>query len=825
MNKNEHQTQRWIRVQALFEAVLDCAPEQRNDYLRAACGADHALIAEVQSLVEASEGASQVIESAVVGAANAVVEPGRHPPGQRVGAYELDRELARGGMGTVFLAHRADDEFRQQVAIKFVGGVLSEKAIKRFKLERQALAVLNHPYIAHLNEGGTTADGQPYLVMEYVKGKQLLAYCDDACLNIAARLELFAKVCEAVQHAHESGILHRDLKPSNILVTEKEVPKLLDFGIAKLLERGDDPTLTATGLRLLTPAYASPEQVLGIELGPASDVYTLGVLLYELCTGCKPYDSDDASLSTLERLICYRDPTKPSEVVTEETCGEEHAAQRGTEISILRETLAGQLDNVVLKALRKEPGRRYASAQALADDLRRYVAGQRVRAEAPALSYRIRRFWQRHRFDPWQVALAMLLTISVGFAVYYLPGAGRHASNEAEWNVHERYQRGEDWLHRMDEKGAIDAAIADFLAVVQRDPTHAAAFAGLALAYCMHFRDEKSDETWLERARASAQQAVTLDDQLALAHSATAWVRTVGEEADIARQSYDRALSLDPTDYFALWGLSDYLTKARSYDEAFLVLARAIQFHPDERVFLDQKGTAYYQLSDYVAAEEAFRESIRLKPDSVYGYANLNAALMHQGKLDEAIGVLQAGLKIRQHSTLYTNLGTALFAARRYQEAIQAFEKAVSGEHGQPNNYLRWANLADAYRVVPNRQAEAKDAYTRALQLIRPLLDRTPDDPTLISRAALYGAKIGAFEPGLGQIQQAIELAPDSATVHFRATVVYELAEQREQSLEHLELAIQHGYPINLIKSEPELVALRRDKRYHELFIQRGVEQ
>ena len=426
--------ERWNRIETLFEQALELPQGQQEAFLRDRCGEDETLYKEVRSLLAATSEASSQLGAVVEEAALNVVEPGHHPKGQRVGPYRLGMELGQGGMGAVFLAHRADDEFKQRVAIKFIGGVLSKKAIERFKLERQALADLSHPNIAHLIDGGTTADGQPYLAMEYVAGQSLLEYCDSQRLDIKGRVELFAQVCDAVHEAHSHYILHRDLKPSNILVNDKGVPKLLDFGIAKLLERGDNPTLTVTGMRLLTPAYASPEQIQGHELSPASDIYSLGVLLHELCTGCKPYLTDDETLSSLERVICYQDPTRPSDAIAEETDGLMVAAQRGTEMSTLRQALAGELDNIVLKALRKEPERRYTTAKEYADDLRRFLLGERVRAEAPGWGYRLRRLWHRNRLNGWRYAAALGLA-SLLVLITYLSTSDPESASRGDLSI------------------------------------------------------------------------------------------------------------------------------------------------------------------------------------------------------------------------------------------------------------------------------------------------------------------------------------------------------------------------------------------------------
>jgi eukaryotic-like serine/threonine-protein kinase len=323
--------------------------------------------------------------------------------GDRIGPYRVLRTLGVGGMGEVYLAERADTEFDQQVAIKVVfGGSLTRGVHSRIKVERQILAQLDHPNIAHLMDGGSLPDGTAYIVMEYVDGHHIDAFCDSNRLDIVARLKLFQIVCAAVHYAHQNLIVHRDLKPSNILVTADGVPKLLDFGIAKLLDerQAGHHTLAVTqaDLRLMTPDHASPEQVRGLAVTTASDVYVLGVLLYKLLAGTGPFVIPSMRLTDIERAICERDPPLPSQTVgpdsSEETRG--LAEARSTTVHRLRRTLRGDLDNIVIMAMRKEPERRYSSSQQMAADIQRYLDGKPVIARRDTLSYRSAKFVRRH---------------------------------------------------------------------------------------------------------------------------------------------------------------------------------------------------------------------------------------------------------------------------------------------------------------------------------------------------------------------------------------------------------------------------------------------
>ena len=292
----------WKKIEEIFEKVIELPASERDRVLAEMCGGDAVLRVEVENLILADQEANDFIESPILGVttlANFLPDQledsvASNSIGRRIGSYKIIRELGRGGMGAVFLAQRADDEFRQRVAIKLIKrGMDTDFILRRFRNERQILATLDHPNIARLLDGGTTEDGLPYFVMEFIEGEPINFYCDIKRLSIHARLELFQKLCSAVGYAHQNKVIHRDLKPGNILIAKSGVPKLLDFGIAKLLDpemASDTLQPPQTGMRLMTPEYASPEQIKGEDLTPASDIYALGVLLYEILTGKRPYN-------------------------------------------------------------------------------------------------------------------------------------------------------------------------------------------------------------------------------------------------------------------------------------------------------------------------------------------------------------------------------------------------------------------------------------------------------------------------------------------------------------------------------------------------------
>ncbi|HKC26161.1 MAG TPA: protein kinase, partial [Thermoanaerobaculia bacterium] len=385
------------RTREIFDEVSELPAEERDAYLASACRDDHSLREEVEALLgEPSAGPlTEEVREAVVELASA--DAAEIASGTRVGAYELVREIGRGGMGRVYLGRRADEAFRKDVAVKVLSaGLDSEYFLKRFRDERQILASLTHPNIAMLLDGGTTEDGLPYFVMEHVEGVPIDQYCDERKLPSAERLRLLRTVCGAVQTAHARLIVHRDLKPSNMLVTSDGIPKLLDFGLAKLLgqvsvgEAGGAGETTAAHIRMLTPAYASPEQIRDETISTASDVYSLGVLLYRLLSGRRPYRVDSGAYDDLAKAVCEQEPARI-------------------------EGLPADLERIVKKAMRKEPWARYSSAGELADDIERFLDGRPVRARPSTAWYRTRTFLKRHRAGAAAAAVAALsLAIALG---------------------------------------------------------------------------------------------------------------------------------------------------------------------------------------------------------------------------------------------------------------------------------------------------------------------------------------------------------------------------------------------------------------------------
>ncbi|MEO7755909.1 MAG: serine/threonine-protein kinase, partial [Dokdonella sp.] len=415
----------WQRVRELFDRAVELPTAERAAFLDDACAGEAEIRGEVEAMLRAD--ADAVATSALVNANPELVDAlnaqaREHERdaliGRRIGAWRLQREIGRGGMGAVYLAERDDGEYVQQAAVKLVrAGWDAEALLQRFRDERQILATLNHPNIARLLDGGMAEDGKPFLVLEYVDGSTLAAYSDSRRLGIAQRLALFLAVCDAVAHAHRSLVVHRDLKPSNILVDVDGQVKLLDFGIAKLLQPGTAGTATATALRAVTPEYAAPEQIQGRPVTTGVDVHALGLLLYELLTGRRPYGASGSTPAAYEQAILTQEPPRPSRTAVQADDQTAAFAQaRSLQPASLRARLRGDLDAIVLKALRKEPAQRYASVEAMADDVRAYLAQSPVKARRGNFSYRTTRFLQRHALATG-LALIALLSLVGGFGI------------------------------------------------------------------------------------------------------------------------------------------------------------------------------------------------------------------------------------------------------------------------------------------------------------------------------------------------------------------------------------------------------------------------
>jgi serine/threonine protein kinase/tetratricopeptide (TPR) repeat protein len=427
--------------------ALERPASARAAYLDKECGGDAELRAEVESLLASHDEAGEFIEESAIDSMAEYVEPTRElPPETRVGLYRLTSVIGEGGMGTVYRAIRDDDEFQNEVAIKILKhGMDADYVVERFRRERQILASLNHPNIARLFDGGTIADGRPYFVMELIHGKPLHEYCDSHHRTTPQRVELFRQICAALLYAHQHLVVHCDLKPGNILVTDDGTPKLLDFGIAKMLDPGvDNQEATVTVARMLTPEYASPEQIRGEPINTSTDIYSLGVIFYEILTGHRPYLLQTRRPHEVARAIVETDPPKPSTIIDRI---EEVTRENGDKITLtpvwvsisrdgspekLRRRLRGDLDNIVLMAMRKDPQRRYPSVGHLMTDLQRHLEGLPVSARQDTVGYRASKFLERHRAAVITASFAIIALIASTIGTAWQAQVARRERARAE---------------------------------------------------------------------------------------------------------------------------------------------------------------------------------------------------------------------------------------------------------------------------------------------------------------------------------------------------------------------------------------------------------
>ena len=420
----------WKRLKEVFNYAIELQGDERTEYLKNTCGNDPEFLNDVESLLKAHETTGVVDHSPDHLKTSALSRLKEHSLiGKKIGAYRIIADLGYGGMGTVYLGERADGKYYQRVAIKLLRNIFtSEEQIRRFISERQILASLNHENIARLYDGGITEEGQQYFIMEYVEGQPIDKYCNAQNLKYHERLNLFLDVCDAVHYAHRKLVVHRDLKPGNILVTNEGRVKLLDFGIARVLNTSEILSermpVTPTGLLPLTPNYASPEQVRGELITIASDIYQLGIILFELLTCQRPYDVSNKTPSEAERIICVEEPLKPSQILFNHHDLKGEKREKYYNLSVLpdqsklrklRRRLQGDLDTIVMQAIKKEPERRFDSAEQFAADIRRYLAGRPVSAHPDTWIYRSRKFIQRHRLGV--LATVSVILLIIGYAI------------------------------------------------------------------------------------------------------------------------------------------------------------------------------------------------------------------------------------------------------------------------------------------------------------------------------------------------------------------------------------------------------------------------
>ena len=778
----------WQRFEALLDEALNLPPASRPSFLKKACQGNKLLQADIESwLAEMAEHAEDsFMERQIALPLEALLQ---HALGvetvllpKQLGAYALVRELGRGGMATVYLAQRNDGHFEDQVALKLIAqGLHGEEGIRRFLNERQILAQLRHPNIACLYDGGVNDEGQPYFVMEYVEGQPITDYCNAHQLSLKTRLGLFLQVSAALQYTHQNLVVHRDIKPSNILVTQTGHVKLLDFGIAKLLNDQEEAMLTHTGGNALTPAYAAPEQVKGELITTATDVYALGVLLYELLSGHRPYHVEGTSVEEWVRVICETEPLPPSVAVRQQKEGSDGGEEqqsvlslsttRGTTAVRLQRQLAGDLDTIVLKALRKEPERRYASVEALAGDIERYLEGIPILARRDTLPYRLGKFIHRHRFG---MGIAVLLVLLVSGFTWQMVAEHRRAEVSAAqarevsgflmdlltmsdpFSQEEKrgsrveigvfLERGADQIEALAGQEEVQSMLQSVLGRVYQNVGEyekAEGFFRAALDQRLLLYGEESVEAaesmndlgYLLKLRGGETDAYVEAEEL-LRKALAVRKRLLGaEHVEVASTLNNLAVTLSIQGHYA---------EAEALHREALVLQRKLlgKEHPQVAQTLNDQALTFGLQGDYEAAEALYREALDLfmklmgqeHPEVAKTFNNLAVILSIQGKYPEAEVMLREALALQRKllgeehpeiANMLNNLGTFLRIQGNYaeaevmhREALAMRRKLLGGKHGSVASSLN--SLAEVLRLQ-GKYANVVALHREALALQREL--------------------------------------------------------------------------------------------------------
>ncbi|WP_051958966.1 serine/threonine-protein kinase [Janthinobacterium sp. RA13] len=713
------------------------------------------------------------------------------------GHYEVRRLLGEGGFGHVFEAW--DAKLCRSVALKRLKPQADVLHPEKLINEARLAASLKHAAFVRIFaiEGQGTSQS---IVMELVEGQTLGQFMHSGKADLQAALDIAYQIADAMDEAHAMDLVHGDLKPSNLMLEADGKVRILDFGLARHIDPQATQTTTLCDLQG-TIAYMAPERLMGRLPDTRGDVYALGAMLYEMLAGQRHF----AHLNGLALAAAHMQATEAWPDLPETVPPTINALVRAMTAHDPAERPRTMRD--VREAIGAQP-----ASSAPAD-----MQAAEVEPAKPPVSIAIR----------LQVPVkrtVLLASALVGLALAAWQGPNmldklRERQATLVFSEMAAMKAGMDALRTFDLDTSQKLPLAQFTAVLQHNPSNAAAAAGLSLASSLRYIGEGRDDTWLQRANVSAKQALATDDQLALAHVAQSWAYEFQGKKEEALREASIALNLEPKNFLAMYGKARLYIVDHKFELAKSVLDQAMTVYPQEHVLVSLLGYMYYKKDDYISAEQAFRKSIRMRPQSPITYAYLNAALLRQNRSDEALQVLQQGLQISPHWELYTNLGTSLFAKGDYLGAVKAFENAVSEKKGGPGIYLLWANLADAQRWVPSQVQASKQSYQRAIALLQPLLDRMPNDTTINSRMALYQAYAQQKKQALSRVMHALSLGPQVADVQFRAALTHELIGNRSEALDALFKASKLGYPLNLIESTPDLLNLRRDGRYQQFLI------
>ncbi|MEO0951957.1 MAG: serine/threonine-protein kinase [Pseudomonadota bacterium] len=774
----DNTTARWRRIRALFQEALTHPADQQRAFLEAASDGDDALVSEVRRLLDAAQRTGQPLEHIIARAASEVEQV--QPTSQFIQQYRILRLLGEGGMGQVYLAERNDEQYQQRVAIKVLGVQRpTTELVQRFRAERQILATLDHPNIARLLDGGETDDGAPFLVLEYIDGQSVDSYCDDQRLDTRARLRMFTKICVAVDHAHRNLIIHRDIKPSNILVKANGEPKLLDFGIAKLLESSGDDFQTRSSARLMSPLHASPEQIRGEPVSVASDIYSLGVLLYQLLTGQHPYEVTKGDATNVQQMICETQPLKPSVRVSQpsgndDTVSARIADARATNTGSLARTLSGDLDNIVLMAMNKEPARRYASVREFIGDIERFLDHRPVSARPASLMYRTRMFLRRHRL-PVAVAASAIVTVIGAVVVSVDRIADERDLARAE---RQKAEAVSEFLQSVFNGASPDVALGEDVTArqlleygaTQVDETledqpslRAAMQLALGEAFYSLSNLDRAEALYLDAKATLESSSGPALDELAAVNIRLATIYQDRSNYDDAERMYEDALA---------FRRERYGSESAEVVDVLLLRAHLTEFQ------------GHLQL-----AKSRFEEALAMS-QSLNDGANAQAAELQSklaavnrqlGSNDEAEQLLESAMSMQ--ARLYSEKHPDYLEAQRYLADLyreqERFEEAgalyreniaVRTEVLGPD-HLEVGITYNEYSILLSKMGDAKSAVDAAEEFVR-ILDLNYDAPTSEYGAAYnnlawmqhtegdYDSAIQSFRKSM-EVQDAIGLAPD----------------------------------------------------------------
>lgn len=881
--------ERWRKIEAVFQAAIDLPEKERNSFLEAECGPDDELRKEVEKLIASDESAEEFIESPIwtdsrflnTTAKKEISESFDKAAngdekdayvGRIIGAFRLTGEIGRGGMGAVYLADRADGEFFQRVAIKLIKrGMDSDFIIRRFRHERQILASFEHPFIARLLDGGTTTDGVPYFVMELVEGQTFYTYCDGNKLDVRERLKIFQKVCSAIEYAHSKQIVHRDIKPSNILINRNGSPKLLDFGIAKIL----DPNLihesinpTASMLRMMTPDYASPEQVAGQDVTPSSDIYSLGVLLYELLTGHRPYNFTGRALHEVSYVICNTMPRLPSRMIEDaetllpgyKKSEVDFLEARKTTAPALASALAGDLDNVVMKALSKDAGSRYSSVSEFSKDISRYLNGSKVNAPKYSTSNAV-------EFDP------LLRTPAGGKSLAVLPFTFLNLAST------------EDTDDRFLGVGLADALITRLSKVkrfVVRPTSSITAFgegpidpvaAGreLNVDFILSGSVKKANDRvrvtvqLLDVAGNAAVWATSIDEVLSDVFSLEDKLSTKvvegllpqlttnerdefvkrGTENPEAFENYLRgryyfntftedsfakafvnfhgAIAADPNYAHAYAGIADYynwlgILGVLPPQECFLPAIESAR----KAVELDENlSEAHASLGfslhagnyEWSRAEHHLMRAIELNPSNANAYVWYSIVMYTEGRFAEGLQYAQRSVEVDPLTPFnHHNIAWGLYFARRYDEAANAYRKVIADF---PTYSFGYYGLSKILRIVGETKAALRE-NSRAMELMGDSMF------SLLANAECYAAD-GQRDIAYAKLQDLEAQSKERYVSPYQLALAYCYLKEPEKAIAQLRKAAELKEAwLNWMGVEPVFDLIRGDSRFEAILEKTG---